>query len=232
MPIKQFFRLHFSLSLLLGFLSSVLLLGFFAFLSRQIVGETSVVRFDSTLANALHVRTIPSIIHVMRLLTMLGSQAVIVLGLVIGLWFYRHQWFWQLGVWATGLIGGELLNFLLKLWFRRSRPMFENPIIQLRTFSFPSGHAMMSLITYGLLAYILLLRVHDRNLRLVIIVTTIALIALIGFTRMYLGAHFFSDVIAGYAAGGVWLIVTITAMRIAHRRDMIRTGPAPDHILR
>jgi undecaprenyl-diphosphatase len=110
--------------------------------------------------------------------------------------------------------------------------MFDNPIVHLHTFSFPSGHAMMSLILYGLLAYILLLRVRDRKLQWVILVTTIALIALIGFTRMYLGAHFFSDVIAGYAAGGVWLIVTITAMRIAHRRDMIRTGPAPDHILR
>src|SRR6185503_3049979 len=122
----------------------------------------------------------------------------------------RRAWF-ATGIWIVAIGGGELLNFLLKLLFERSRPVFTNPIIVEQFFSFPSGHAMMSMIGYGMLAYFVLLRVSNRWARLAVVLIAAIIIILIGFSRIYLGVHYFSDVLAGFAAGGLWLTACVAA---------------------
>ena len=108
--------------------------------------------------------------------------------------------------------GGVGLNFLLKDLFSRNRPMLEERLMDVDFYSFPSGHAMISLIAYGFLSY-LLINYYDRWQSLIVSIATI-LIVLIGFSRLYLGVHWFTDVLAGYAAGLVWLLICILSLEV------------------
>jgi undecaprenyl-diphosphatase len=115
-------------------------------------------------------------------------------------------------VWIAALAGGEVLNFLLKGLFARPRPSFSDPLATALYFSFPSGHATMSLIAYGLIAYFLYLRLPRAWMRVLTTSGLILLVMLIGLSRLYLGVHYFSDVLAGFAVGGLWLSFCITGM--------------------
>lgn len=97
--------------------------------------------------------------------------------------------------------GAALLNFLLKLIFARERP----EIYLARGYGFPSGHAMISFCFYSALALGLAAKLRNRLLPLLLFAATALLLVAIGISRLYLGAHYPTDVIAGYAAGLVWL---------------------------
>jgi len=112
-----------------------------------------------------------------------------------------------------------VLNFLLKAVFARPRPTFSDPLATALYYSFPSGHAMMSLIAYGLLGYFLFNALPERWQRVVVSAGLIVLILLIGFSRIYLGVHYLSDVLAGFAVGGLWLSFCITAMNYLQGRQ-------------
>jgi undecaprenyl-diphosphatase len=103
--------------------------------------------------------------------------------------------------------GAELLNLILKLSFHR--PRREVAFVQLDPYSFPSGHAMISTAAYGAFAYLAWSRLRTRGGRLFLIAGTTLLVGLIGFSRMYLGVHYLSDVLAGVTAGAFWLSVSI-----------------------
>ena len=120
--------------------------------------------------------------------------------------------------WVAALAGGALLDVALKLIFRRPRPTWDMPFLAEEGWSFPSGHAMGSLVAYGMLAYLLVLHPKSKGARLAILAITALLVLAIGFTRLYLGVHYFSDVIAGYAAGTVWLAVCISGLEVLRRK--------------
>jgi len=103
------------------------------------------------------------------------------------------------------------IMFLLKFIFQRPRP--EIPLLEkVSGFSFPSGHAFMSVTFYGLLIYIVWKEVRQSWLRISIIVLLAALIILIGISRIYLRVHYASDVIAGFAIGFGWLLLALLAI--------------------
>jgi len=116
--------------------------------------------------------------------------------------------------------GGALLNGALKLAFHRARPTYASEFNP-SSWSFPSGHAMDSLIVYGLFAY--WLGTRYKAYRRIIYTAAAVLITAIGFARVYLGVHYLSDVVAGYSAGFVWLSVCVTGYQFAERR---RVGPS------
>ena len=99
--------------------------------------------------------------------------------------------------------------------------MWGLPLLTARGWSFPSGHAMGSLVAYGMLAYLLLRETHlGRHQRMLVIISAALLVLLIGLSRLYLGVHYFSDVIGGYAAGVVWLAACISGLEIVRRRPL------------
>ncbi|MEG4809002.1 phosphatase PAP2 family protein [Microcoleus sp. F8-D3] len=110
---------------------------------------------------------------------------------------------------AGGAIG---LNLLLKKLFARARPQLWERVVDVRFYSFPSGHAMISMVIYGLLGYFLGSRFPKQ--RWLIYSLTVVLVAAIGLSRLYLGVHWPTDVIAGYTAGLVWLITCILSLEI------------------
>lgn len=156
----------------------------------------------------------------------LGAQvliAVLVIGAVVLV--MRRDWR-HLAVLAITCGGGALLNGALKLVFHRARPAVASEFHEI-SWSFPSGHAMDSLIVYGLAAYWL----GDRfpHARAPIGIAAIVLIGTIGFARFYLGVHYLSDVVAGYLGGCVWLTFCITGYEFAERRRVGAGGADEAH---
>jgi undecaprenyl-diphosphatase len=135
------------------------------------------------------------------------------------LWKRRH---YQLLLLVLAVPGGALLNVVIKQLVHRDRPFFDDPIQTLTSYSFPSGHAMGSTAFYGALAAIMLWQVRDWRSRALVIAVTALLIALICFSRIYLGVHYLSDVTAGFLAGLVWLGTCLFAVAALRRINIRR----------
>jgi membrane-associated phospholipid phosphatase len=113
---------------------------------------------------------------------------------------------------------GVLLNVLLKSIFHRARPHFDDPILTLNTHSFPSGHTMTATVFYGTLCAIVISFARGWGLRAFSIIVAVFLIALVGFSRIYLGVHYLSDVLGAMAEGAAWLALCLTATDTWRRR--------------
>jgi membrane-associated phospholipid phosphatase len=111
--------------------------------------------------------------------------------------------------------GGGLLNLFLKNFFERERPNV-NRIIEADGFSFPSGHSMGSITYYGFLVYLILRSARKPLSKAGLGILLCLVILLIGISRIYLGVHYPSDVLAGYMAGGAWLIICISLLEIMY----------------
>ena len=206
------------IGLVIGLVASVLCLWIFAQLADEVQENDFLVTLDVSLANAIHANVTPEATSAFLFITTFGSQVVWVLTIALSLYYvWRRQWL-SLVIWLVALGGGELLNYLLKQFFARARPVFDNPIVVERFFSFPSGHSMLSMITYGMLAYFVLLRVKNRATRLLVIASATLMVLMVGLSRIYLGVHYLSDVLAGFAAGGMWLFTCISVREFIVRR--------------
>jgi undecaprenyl-diphosphatase len=158
-------------------------------------------------------------------LTTLGTGIVLVMVVLVGaafLWLTHHRHSSYLLL--ASFFGAWLLNNVLKDVFERPRPLVVYPLATTATSSFPSGHAMTSMAAYGAIA-LLVTRLETRGAARVLTWMVAALvILLIGATRLYLGVHYLSDILGGYAAGLAW--VAFAAAGIAALRFFARRSPA------
>ncbi len=128
-------------------------------------------------------------------------------------------------------VSSLLLMFGLKNLFARQRP--TNQLLEEATnFSFPSGHALMSVTFYGLLAYIAWHSIKNNTVKWIVIVLLISWILVIGASRIYLRRHYYSDVMAGFAMGFLWLVVSLKTMRFIEKKSqkadaMVQQPPQP-----
>ena len=202
----------------LGLLAAAGCLWIFGGLAKDVVSNDPQVSTDQTVANAIHGLMNPALTTFFLVVTALGSMEAIALvslggAVVFGL---RRRWL-LFGTWVIAAGGSVMLILLLKALFARPRPYFEQPMLLETYYSFPSGHAMEAVVLYGMLAYFAVLALRTWRARAAVVLGTSLLVLLIGFSRMYLGVHYFSDVVAGFAAGGVWLSTCITAMEFVRR---------------
>jgi membrane-associated phospholipid phosphatase len=151
-------------------------------------------------------------------------SALLVFAIIAFAW--RRDWL-RAGALAAAGVGGAALNFGLKTLFHRGRPEYSAEFIHRASWSFPSGHAMDSLIVYGFLAFLLLERTTSPTKRRLIVAAAAVLIGAIGFSRMYLGVHYLSDVAGGFLAGMVWLMVCIAGYEFAQARQTNRSTSQP-----
>jgi len=201
-----------------GLLVAGLALWGFAQIADEVLEKESQA-FDSAILLALRRLHTPVLDRVMTSVTVLGEPVILLgVGLGLGIWLLMRGLREQAITLAIAAAGAGGLNYLLKELFRRSRPALWERIVDVKHYSFPSGHAMVSLVVYGAIGY--LLAIHFRRWRLLIIASTILLVTAIGLSRLYLGVHWPTDVIAGYAAGIVWLMACILSLEIwqEHRR--------------
>jgi undecaprenyl-diphosphatase len=209
------------LHLTVGLLVCLLLVAAFGLLAHAVVGEEELTAFDRRVglemqAQREHARETR---HAMIVVTEIGSpEAMTGLTVLVALALMMRRRRLLTLVWLFGMIATALLNLGLKHAFSRDRPDFRDPVIDEQTHSFPSGHSMGSVIAFGLLAYFLLLALSDRREKVAVVVVAATLALLIGFSRIYLGAHYFSDVVGGFAVGGAWLSVCISSTEVARRR--------------
>jgi undecaprenyl-diphosphatase len=157
-----------------------------------------------------------------------GVAGTIGMTLLLGWWLHRQrERYWLLAL-AVTVPGGMLLNTVLKFVFHRARPHFDHPLLELSTYSFPSGHAVHATLVYGLLACYLVPRARTRPRQAAIVVAACLLVALVALSRMYLGVHYLSDVLAAIAEGCAWLAVCVTAVSTLRRhRQAQAAGAAP-----
>jgi membrane-associated phospholipid phosphatase len=208
-----------SLYLLFGFVLSLVSLWIFWSIAEDVYANDPIVQFDLAMANELHAQATSTSTLIYFLISYVGGQGSSIVGIIIAIVFIvRRQWS-NLTFWVVTLTGGAILNSALKNVVARPRPTFADPFFVEMTYSFPSGHSMISLITFGMLAYFLWLAIPNRYARILISFVTTLLIVLVGISRMALGVHYFSDVIAGFAAGGIWLGVCIFVHELFRRRQ-------------
>ena len=118
----------------------------------------------------------------------------------------------------AAVLGAAVLEVVFKPWFGVERPTPVDGWTEYGAYSFPSGHAMVSTAVYGALAYLAWSRLRTRRRRMTLVAGTVLLVALIGFSRIYLGVHYLSDVLAGTAGGVFWLAISIALVTIYGER--------------
>lgn len=158
--------------------------------------------------------------QVMKSITYFASkQFLIIAFLVVALWciFYKKDKILALEILIIG-ITGYLINSSLKETFKRVRP--ADPLMDpLRNFSYPSGHASSGIIFYGLVAFLVWQSNLGKPAKYILSVLLIAFALLIGFSRIYLGMHYASDVVAGFCVGFAWLVICLwIAARINRKK--------------
>src|SRR5215217_3068060 len=199
----------------------------FVALAMGVLSGDPLVDFDRPIADALHTYAsgAPGLTNSFRVVSVLGSlEALALVGVLVAVALLVQRNWLTLAAWSVVVLGGEVLNLLLKDLFARPRPSFEHPLVVETSYSFPSGQAMESLVVYGMLAYFAVLTSRSQRMRVVSVCGAAVVVALIGFSRVYLGAHYVSDVVGGFAAGGAWLSAVITAWEAMRRRDMANRG--------
>ena len=201
--------LHAALGLYLtvGLVLAMLLIWAFAALADEVLeGDTEA--FDRGILTWIHAHGTPWLDRSAIELTALGSTVVlwvIGLGLSVLLWnLGKHRYVAMIWLASTGSL---VLNQTLKAAFGRSRPDVFEWLVDVGHLSFPSGHAMNSMVFYTVAAYAIGHQVGPGPARTGTYAFAALLIAMIGFTRMYLGVHYPSDVLAGFAVGYAWAIL-------------------------
>jgi phosphatidylglycerophosphatase B len=175
-------------------------------------------RNDERLAEWLHGRATDPLTDVFRAITTLGNfMTLLVVTLIAVAVFWRRRERTDALFVALALLGAQVLSSGMKLGFRRERPFFPDPLATESSFSFPSGHALVSLAVYGSIALVLARRLPSRGARAILLGFAGLLVLAIGFSRMYLGVHFLSDVLAGFAAGAAWLALLYVALELRSR---------------
>jgi undecaprenyl-diphosphatase len=174
--------------------------------------------FDLHVVNWMHAHATPLLTSFMLLITHIHSTpGLLMLALLTCIFLFRERdWYWLVAVLAA-VPAGMIINAMMKLVFQRPRPVFGEPLLTLATYSFPSGHAAGSTLFYGVLAAYLISRIASRRRRILIIVLAGAQVALVCLSRVYLGVHYPSDVVAGVVEGLAWLVFTLTAVAILRR---------------
>jgi len=180
--------------------------------------EKETIFFDASIIHVVYAIRSPLMTTIMETITFFGSTTFLAIAIVItiGTLFRKHRK--DAYLFFCIFIFGVLINILLKDFFRRPRPDFL-PLIHESSYSFPSGHAMNSFVFYTCVSFFIFHKMKNKKLGFILIIASILLILLIGISRIYLGVHYPSDVIAGYFAGLMWFVLVLLferTIRVVH----------------
>lgn len=208
-----------------GFVAAALLLYAFAWLATEVL-EQDTQAMDMAVLQYLQGFSSPQLTLLAEGLSLMGSQAVVALGAaLLVVLFWQRRWGAAISL-ILVVAGAQLLNDVLKEAFQRARPVPVVGFVDAQQFSFPSGHAMVSAAFYLYLAYLSWRLVRGRWRRTFLASGLVVLVLLIGLSRLYLEAHYLSDVIAGYLAGLLWTDSVVVGGRVLALRTR-RHGHAP-----
>ena len=190
----------------------------FGGIAEDLITGDPLMLVDQLVSEWFRVHATPRFALGMHFASALASTASvsILFALVSCVLLWKRLWYWLLGL-VLVVAGGMLLNVMLKDLFGRARPGWADPLMALSGPSFPSGHTMMATIIYGFIATYLMLRTASWPWRFLLAAITILLVFSVALSRMYLGAHYLSDVLAAMAAGTAWVALCLTAVETLRR---------------
>ena len=195
---------------------AILCLVLFAWLGREML-EGDTLRFDDAGRSWVHQFASPSMTRTMTIISHMGSRVLIVELVLAFILFARLRWR-RAAIWlAVTMTGALLLELTLKYAYHRARPIAFFGIVP-NSYSFPSGHALTSLCFYGVMAGLLSARIKSLPWRIALWTAAVLLIIAIGLSRIYLGVHYPSDVLAGYLAATVWVSAVIVLDHVRKAR--------------
>ena len=206
-------------------IAAVASLLFFAWIADEVLdGETR--HFDEVTRDAVHRFASPTLTATMRGVSFVGSTIFLTTATVaMFLWFLSRKWrreAWLLGI---TMLGAAILNTTLKLTFRRPRPVPFFNLLPPESYSFPSGHSLASFCFFGALATILTARIDNRQINFVTWMCSALIVLWIGLSRIYLGVHYTTDVLAGFAAALIWIaVIRFSEMQLLRRRRKKQEG--------
>jgi membrane-associated phospholipid phosphatase len=180
---------------------------------------------DQELATWFHERLTPAFVAVLHAFTNFGSgQWIGIVVFVLVLFFAWKRWWPFLATLIVAVPGGMLLNEWVKILVHRQRPFVDGPFADWSGFSFASGHTIGATLLYGQLLLFILPALKTRHWRLLSILSAISLVAMVGFSRIALGAHFLTDVLAAILFGIIWLVFCLIATKPMRTRMVSHAG--------
>lgn len=209
------FGLHLTVGMALLFISGLV----FHELAEAVMGQEAITVLDVQVAHWFNAHAFEPVTSIMYVVTHIHAVLgmIVLFGLLSWYLWKQQAHYWLLAL-AFAVPGGMMLNVALKYHFQRARPVFEEPMVTLATYSFPSGHTTAATCFYGFLACYLVISRPAWSVRLGTVVFCLTMILLVAFSRVYLGAHYVSDVLAAMAESVAWLAVCITAISTLRRR--------------
>lgn len=191
----------------------------FVLLAADLVLHGPITRLDAPVSTWFSAHLRPSLTTTMIAVSAVHStRGICALAALLGIGLValgQRHW---LPVLLLGVPGGLVLNAVVKLAFERARPTFDHPLVHLSTFSFPSGHAAGATVLWGLVLVLWWACERRALARAVGALFVAAIVLLTALSRVYLGAHYPSDVLAGIAEGTLWLAACFQGLRALSRR--------------
>lgn len=173
---------------------------------------------DDSITSWFQVHATVFLTKLFRTITFFGSVLFLTLAAAVtGAVLAIRRSFYRLLALVLAAGGGAFLNLVLKHLFHRQRPVLENPLVTLSSYGFPSGHTMGATIFFGVLALIVTYWMRSWLRRVLVACAAAVVIALVGVSRIYLGAHYFTDVIGAVAIGLAWLAFCWTGVETVRR---------------
>lgn len=189
-----------------------------------LIEEGRTQRFDEAVLLWINAHASPRLDVLALEATALGSGFVVWMIVLVAsafLWVHRNRY--SVALLWTAFVGGGILNGALKMAFDRPRPrLFEWGVDYAGQSSFPSGHSMTAMVVYATLAYLLARLEPSRGMRRLTLLVAAFLVLVVGLSRLYLGVHYPSDVLAGYVVGLAWAtfcVLGIEAVRYFRHRE-------------
>jgi len=192
----------------------------FAIIAASVATNAAILKQDLQVSVWLHTRNNAVFVGFLYAITEIHSPVgMAIIATLFGVYLWRaghHHWTLSL---AAALGGGMLINTLLKFTFNRDRPVWDDPLLTLSSASFPSGHTAGATLFYGFVAAYMVWNTRETWRHVIVVTGCTLMVALVGFSRIYLGAHYLSDVLAAVSMSIAWLVVCLIAVRgYAHRQ--------------
>ena len=216
-PAPQIILRHVVLGVICSILFTVVFARLFDFVQDH---GKAVTPFDRTILYWMYHHRAQGFTAAAGVLAHMGSPPVIaglaLVSAIVGIFWHKVRGAaWTLPI---AIIGAGLIIQGVKLMIKRPRPSFFTPLLHESGFSFPSGHSLIAMVVYGLLGYFVLHLFRNFWARLAVRILTVLVVVAIGVSRVYVGVHYPTDVLAGWVAGIPWLIACLGLHEILARR--------------
>lgn len=199
-------------SLLAGFFVCATIVVLFGFLAREVFATARTSDIDREITFSVRALHTPALDRAARAVTFLGSHLFLAPATLLVALGLRSRGHWISALLFSGsVVGGFALNSLLKIAFQRARPGLWQALVAEHTYGFPSGHAAMSTVFFGGLAAVAVHLSKRPAVRVTAVVLATVAAVLVAGTRIYLGAHWTTDVVAGILVGLFWVVVAAVA---------------------